>query len=668
MTRATPAQASFWAGVRRAVPKAPAVFTAGRYTCPLCGRDRQLKIDYAARDHKVNFHCFSGCDRNELRKALGVTRWADLQDYGAPERGVPIGAFTYTDTDGTPLFKVERHHNGPPRYLQRDDGGDWAYTTRKRPYVLYRAPEVAEAIETEEPVYLCATEADADAVRQHGGAGTATPEAPNKGGFRVEYAEALRGAYVVVVAVKHEAGRERARQVAAALSGRAADVRVVEPAIAKDGATAADHLDRKSGRTLEDFRELQAAAYAGADISGPAPQLPPRCPLEAVEKLFGLLVSTGDKVALRATLACYAANLHLPGDAVWLGLVAGSSTGKTETVTSLARAPGVFVRATLSGEAALLSGTPAKDWTAGATGGLLRRIGDRGVLVLKDFTSVLSMHREKRGQILAALREIADGHWSREIGGEGGALLEWRGKLGLVMACTTAYDRAHEVIASMGDRFLLIRLDDDDPEQGLLDALEGTGQEGEARAALADAAAGLLGHPPEYPPLDATPADRQRIAKVANVVTLARSPVARDYRGEIELVMDREAPHRFGKALFTLWRACGLLGMTRGQAWEVANRVARDSMPKLRWRVLKSLTEEERSTNSVAMVVNHPAKSTRRALEDLAAHGVIKRTTVQLEGTATKDFWRLTEAGDAIRLLVGAEPEMSGGPQEEQPA
>jgi hypothetical protein len=206
--------------------------------------------------------------------------------------------------------------------------------------VLYRAGEVAEAIETEEPVYLCATEADADAVRQHGGVGTATPKATNKGGFRVEYAEALRGAYVVVVAVKHEAGRERARLVAAALSGRAADVRVVEPAIVKDGATAADHLDRASGRTLEDFRALEAAAYAGADISGSAPELPPRCPLEAVEKLFELLVSTGDKVALRATLACYAANMHLPGDAVWLGLVAGSSTGKTETVTSLARTPG----------------------------------------------------------------------------------------------------------------------------------------------------------------------------------------------------------------------------------------------------------------------------------------------------------------------------------------
>lgn len=327
----------------------------------------------------------------------------------------------------------------------------------------------------------------------------------------------------------------------------------------------------------------------GADISGSAPEPPPRCTLEDVEKLFVVLVDKGDKIALRATLACYAANTHLPGDAVWLGLIAGSSTGKTETASALARAPDVYVRATLSGEAALLSGTPAKDWKAGATGGLLRRVGTRGVLVLKDFTSILGMHREKRGVILAALREVYDGHWAREIGGEGGAVLEWRGKLGLVMCSTTAYDRAHEVISQMGDRFLLIRLDDDQPEQGMLAALEGAGQEGEARDALAAAVAGLLGHPPEHPPLAATGDDRRRMAKLANFVTLARSPVARDYRGEIELVMDREAPYRFGKQLYALWRACGLLGMDRDQAWEVANRVARPAFRGWCGRLVRGL-------------------------------------------------------------------------------
>jgi hypothetical protein len=411
------------------------------------------------------------------------------------------------------------------------------------------------------------------------------------------------------------------------------------------------------------------AASSPSDISGPASELPARCSLETVEKLFEALVDQGDKVALRATLACYTANMYLPGDAVWLGLVAGSSTGKTETASALAHTPGVYVRATLSGEAALLSGTPPKDWAAGATGGLLRRVGDRGLLVLKDFTSILGMHREKRGVILAALREIYDGHWSREIGGEGGALLEWRGKLGLVMCSTTAYDRAHEVISQMGDRFLLIRLDDHEPEAGMLNALEGAGKEGKAREELAAAVAGLLGHPPEHRELAATGEDKQRIAKLANFITLARSPVARDYRGEIELVMDREAPYRFGKQLYALWRACGLLGMTREQAWEVADRIARDSLPKLRWRVLEALAEgeEELSTNTVARAVKHPYKSSKRTLEDLTAHGVVQRRTVELDGSASKDLWALTEAGEAVKLLAGAGPEMSASPHEEDP-
>jgi hypothetical protein len=229
------------------------------------------------------------------------------------------------------------------------------------------------------------------------------------------------------------------------------------------------------------------------------------------------------------------------------------------------------------------------------------------------------------------------------------------------MCSTTAYDRAHEVIAQMGDRFLLIRLNDDEPEDGALAALDGAGQEEEARQALAAAAAGLLGHPPEHPPLDATPQDKRRLAKLANFVTLARSPVARDYRGEIELVMDREAPYRFVKQLYGLWRACGLLGMDREQAWEVAARVARDSLPKLRWRVLEALVGRgEQSTNTVARAVNHPYRSTKRTLEDLAAHGVVKRTTVELEGSATKDFWALTEQ-------AGAVPEMSGPPLQADP-
>jgi len=663
VTRPTPAQAAFWPGLRRADPDAPERFTPGKYRCPLCGRDRGagLKVGYDDREHEVTVHCFNGCNRNDLRKALGVASWSHLRDYAAPRQGTPAGEFTYTDEAGTPWFRVCRWRDpASQRYQHRDEHGDWAFSGKgapKRPALLYRLPEVAGAIAGEERIYLAASEADADAIRSHGGVATATPEASGKGGFRTEYAEALRGAYVTVVAVKHEAGRERARLVAAALAGRAADVHLVEPAIVKTGATAADHLDVASGRTLDDFADLHAGQERGGDISGQGPALLPRAPLEAVEKLFLLLVDKGDVVALRATLACYAANLHLPGDPVWLGLVSGSSTGKTETALALRRLRHAVVASTVSGEAALLSGTPAKDRAEGATGGLLRRLGDRGVLVLKDFTSVLAMNRDKRGSILAAFREVYDGYWYRDIGGEGGLRLEWSGKLGMVMCSTTAYDRAYAVIAELGDRFVLVRLADDAPEDGMLAALGGAGQEDEARAALADATAGLLGHDPEHPALELAAEDNQRLALLANFVTQARSPVARDYQGEIELVMDREGPYRFGKQVSALWRACGLLGLDRDAAWQIAARVCRDSLPKLRWRVIRALaTKGELTTSQVAQAVWHPSKSTKRALEDLVAHRVVARRTVPTVG----DLWQLeARPAKAAAAILGPEPEMS---------
>jgi hypothetical protein len=45
---------------------------------------------------------------------------------------------------------------------------------------------------------------------------------------------------------------------------------------------------------------------------------------------------------------------------------------------------------------------PTKD----ATGGLLRRIRDTGVLVVKDVTSVISANHDLRATVLAAMREV----------------------------------------------------------------------------------------------------------------------------------------------------------------------------------------------------------------------------------------------------------------------
>ena len=136
-----------------------------------------------------------------------------------------------------------------------------------------------------------------------------------------------------------------------------------------------------------------------------------------------------------------AASERLDGDPLWLLIVAGPGGAKTETVQALAGA-GAYVTSTIASEGALLSASPRKQRHQKATGGLLRKIGDHGTLVIKDFTSILSAARETRGMVLAAIREVYDGKWERNVGTDGGQTLTWTGRIVIVAAVTTAWDAA----------------------------------------------------------------------------------------------------------------------------------------------------------------------------------------------------------------------------------
>ena len=95
--------------------------------------------------------------------------------------------------------------------------------------------------------------------------------------------------------------------------------------------------------------------------------------------------------------------------------------------------------------------------------------------------------------MLAALREVHDGQWERNVGTDGGRTLTWNGRIAVIGAVTTAWDRAHDVIASMGDRFVVLRMDSTTGRQPAgLQAMANTGDEVKMRAELADVVAGVL--------------------------------------------------------------------------------------------------------------------------------------------------------------------------------
>ena len=230
--------------------------------------------------------------------------------------------------------------------------------------------------------------------------------------------------------------------------------------------------------------------------------------------------------------------------------------------------------------------------------------------------------------------------WRREVGAEGGQTLTWIGKCGVLAACTTAIDRAHAVMNDMGPRSLFVRLPPADPARIGASALDHMGRESAMRDELAAATAGLLTHLPGHPH-DTGPV-RDGLIGLAALVSLARSPVHRDWGGEVELVGDPEAPTRIIKQLGQLWRACGVLGLGRPQSWEVVTRCALDSIPKLRGAVIRYLARraEPADTTTVRIALAHPKRTVLRALEDLTAHHVVDRISA---GQGHADHWKLSD-------------------------
>lgn len=373
-----------------------------------------------------------------------------------------------------------------------------------------------------------------------------------------------------------------------------------------------------------------------------------------------------DAGVVLVTLGTVAANL-LEGDPVWTLLVGPPGSGKTEVLNALIGLDHVHLVGALT-EPALLSGTPKKEVATTARGGLLRQIGRFGILVPKDFTSVLSMHRDSRAQLLAALREIYDGAWVRMVGTDGGRTLAWEGKIGMIGGVTPVIDNHHAVMAAMGERFLLYRLPAANPRTMARRALSRQGRDAAMRAELS-AAVKVLFSRFRAIPLILDDDSQNRIIALSTLVARARSAVERDgYTREVELVPGAEMPARLALALARLDRGMAAIGVPDGERWRLVCKTATDCIPALRWRALNylwTLSGQAGTTSKVAEVLGYPTTTIRRALEDLAAYGLIWRLSSDSRGKA--DTWKihqdtvelLEEAGVSIPLM--SVPEMSEG-------
>lgn len=170
-------------------------------------------------------HCHRDCHIDDVLAALGLTK-RDLFDdqHGA----------TYTYPDGA---KVHRRYDADGRKRFSQSGHD----TNGAPTTLYRAFDVAIAVQAGEPVYMVEGEDDVHAVESLNGVATSA----RQGASSLHKADLtpLYGANVIAIVDKDEAGDKWAAQLADMLNGKAS-VTFVQ---AKTGKDAADHIAADHG-------------------------------------------------------------------------------------------------------------------------------------------------------------------------------------------------------------------------------------------------------------------------------------------------------------------------------------------------------------------------------------------------------------------------------------
>ena len=332
-----------------------------------------------------------------------------------------------------------------------------------------------------------------------------------------------------------------------------------------------------------------------------------------------------DTQAARIVLSAYAAH-KLSGQPVWPMLVAPPGSMKTALLDSLHGLEGVYHIDQITPNT-FISGQledPSRS-SHRQNPSLLHRIGESGVIIYPDFSTVIAMNRERRAAILADMRRIYDGELHKEFG-TSEPVKPWEGRITFMVAATPDVDRSYSIFQTLGERFVMVRWARPGGTEAAIVAMEQDRQA--ARADLRLAVHELLTNLEAIEPC-LSREQLGRVAALSELAVRARTHVPRvGYNKEIIYVPEPEANTRLPQQLSQLAKGSALLDgrhqVDEADLWLV-RRAAFDSIPASRRAVLDVLAGGG-SLKDLSM----PKSTLAYAVEELTAHGLLSERKLSL--------------------------------------
>jgi hypothetical protein len=224
---------------------------------------------------KVLLKCHAGCETSAVLSALGL-EWGDLFS-SRPTDQTPwidrlVQVYEYTDEEGQILYGNARLYPKDFRSVRPDGRGGWISGLKGvERRVLYRLPEVIEAVAEDRPIWLTEGEKDADTLRSLGQ--TATTHAGGVNSWKPhshQLRSPLAGATVNVWRDADKPGVRWSHDVVRDLREVGANFRVIEATKGKD---AFDALVTHKISFDEAYREVDVSEEEPIEGIPPADRL-----------------------------------------------------------------------------------------------------------------------------------------------------------------------------------------------------------------------------------------------------------------------------------------------------------------------------------------------------------------------------------------------------------
>jgi len=326
-------------------------------------------------------------------------------------------------------------------------------------------------------------------------------------------------------------------------------------------------------------------------------------------------------------------------DPLWLHVIGPSGSAKTSLgIQLLARGFADHHPIGDISENTLLSGY-AKGREGGKFNSLLHRVGEEGLLYSKEFTEFLAKDERVVRAVAGQLRSVYDGALHKETGASAKSLF-WSGRLSVITAFTPSVEWKWLQYNREGERFLILRWRATADKRALTRAVRNQeGRQGEFQAGLEERVLELINGNDKYGAIveAASPSDdvmdKLRAYHLPQVVAWLRSiPVKYDGR-QVSHVASEESPTRVMHQLIKAARGSAMLHRRKqfgAEDWRIATRLALDSIPETRMRLLRSIYPDPSYSTGVDKIRIMSGFFSNDAiqmhLDELQALKVIRRT------------------------------------------